>query len=174
MSEALRILLWTSSILMLVATYLFFVLRLAIAVQPYRLKLAREGERLSMSPGLTAFDREYIRFCLDNAYNGALVFSAIFVLPLSGIRLMISRNSKKSATEIDEIEFSRSHHFDQISRLFYCSVIAANPVCALIVAVELVAIVFFGVLCAGNLEFLRRIAASVIASEYAAEKLMHT
>ncbi|MCG5075923.1 hypothetical protein [Paraburkholderia tagetis] len=173
MSEALRILLWTGLVLVLVATYLFFVLRLAIAVQPYRLKLAREGERLSRSPGLTAFDREYIRFCLDNAYSGAIVFSAIFALPLSGFRLMLSRNNKSSDID-NESKLIKSHHLDQVSRLFYCSVIAANPICALIVAIELIAIVFFGVLWAGNLEFLRRIAARIIASEYASEKLMHT
>jgi hypothetical protein len=154
------------------AVYLLLARRLADAVHPMRLKLAREGEALLASGRLRDTDADYVRFCLDNAFNGMVAFWGVLLMPflsawiLAG--LCLPRTAFKTFPDPRVERRARgASAVDPITDLFCRSAFVANPMCGVIVVAQMGIVVAIGVLITGRLRSAKSLSRAVVDAESA-------
>ena len=148
------------------ALYLLLVKRLADAVHPLRLKLARDGERLLASGTLSEPDVDYVHFCLDNAFNGKVAFWGMLLVPLMSISILVDLASARSALPGFAAK-RRASLVDPVTDLFCRSVLAANPICGAMVVAQVAIVVMVGVLVTGQLKSAQSLLRAVVDVESA-------
>jgi hypothetical protein len=148
------------------AVYLMLARRLADAVQPMRLDLAYQGQVLLVTGNLNHADANYVRFCLDNAFNGKVAFRGMFLLPFLGVwklvRLCIAQSGAHAAAPA-----SRSPNVDHVADLFWRSALVANPLCGMIVLAQMTVVIAIGVMISGQLKFVKSLLRAVAEIESA-------
>jgi hypothetical protein len=126
-----------------VCAYALLLRRLAFLAQPARLRMAEHGERL-LASDLPSGRAEQIRFCLDNAFDGWVVFVAALVFPLIAVfgplYLLSKGRMAKAAVGSDERYFAE---------LFAISAFAANPLFGTIAVAEFAILGFLLLLISG-------------------------
>lgn len=134
--------------------YGVFVKRLAIVVQPLRLRLAERGEKY-LAVCKDPKERSLITFYLDNALSPWLAIWTTLLLPIVLIKQLITPVTHKIVKE-DEEECRR------LTALFIISTFAANPVFGFFVAVELIIVAIVVILLSGKITLLLRVAITLI------------
>jgi len=154
---------FVATLVVCAAVYLMLAKRLADAVQPMRLDLAYKGQVLLVTGNLNPADTNYVRFCLDNAFNGKVAFRGMFLLPFLGawklMRLCIARPERQAA------HASRAPCVDHIAELFWRSALVANPLCGMIVVAQMTVVIAIGVLISGQLRFVKSLLRAVVEIE---------
>lgn len=155
---------FVATLVVCAAVYLMLAKRLADAIQPMRLDLAYKGEVLLVTGNLHPADANYVRFCLDNAFNGKVAFRGMFLLPFLGawklMRLCIARPETHAAANA-----SRAPGVDHVADLFWRSALVANPLCGMIVLAQMTVVIAIGVLISGQLRFVKSLLRALVEVE---------
>jgi hypothetical protein len=130
--------------------YCILLNRAAHFVQPLRKRLARRGEHLLSNPYLSKTEEESVRFFLDNAFNGRLMFWGVFLVPIAMPFGFFSR--RDDDRDRPESFFSE---FGAFTNMTFISLFAANPFCGLIVAVEMLLLIIVMMLAGGTVGTLK-------------------
>jgi hypothetical protein len=134
--------------ILLSIAYGFVIRRLAEFMQGYRLRLAQEGEEYIIRCR-TQTERAQIRFYLDNALNPWLmIWTAVLLPSIMAMQLFKPENP--------DFEMTDPGTHNEIACLFLFSALAANPLFALIVLLEIVAVFFPSIVLAGNAALIKR------------------
>ncbi|SEJ07571.1 hypothetical protein [Paraburkholderia diazotrophica] len=154
------------------AVYLLLARRLADAVHPMRLELAREGEALLASGTLRDADADYVRFCLDNAFNGSVAFQGMLLMPFLSAWILAGLCSRRRTFRtIPQPRVERrargTSPVDPITDLFCRSAFAANPLCGVIVVAQMGIVAAIGVLITGQLRSAKSLSRAVVDAESA-------
>ena len=128
--------------------YGFILRRLAEFLQAYRLRLAEKGEEYIIRCR-TETERGQIRFYLDNALDPRLMMWTAIILP-------VTMASQLFKPENPYFEITDSGAHNEIACLFLFSVLAANPLFAVIVILEIIAVFLPSILVAGNAAMIKR------------------
>jgi hypothetical protein len=164
--DYLSVLRLCATLAVVAALYLLLVKRLADAVHPLRLKLARDGERLLASGTLSQQDADYVHFCLDNAFNGKVAFWGMFLVPLMSVSTLIDLASVRGNRH-GLAPQRRASPVDPVTDLFCRSVLAANPICGAMVVGLIAMVVMIGVLVTGQLKSAQSLLRAVVDAESA-------
>ena len=115
-----------------VVGYLLLCRRLADMAQPIRLKIAETGERL-LASSINDRRKSQVRFYLDNAFSGLIMPIVTLLLPLCCLVAfceIITKQQHKAMHMGDDEQ--------KLSGFFVISTAAANPIFALLVAIEVI------------------------------------
>jgi hypothetical protein len=137
-----KTLLW---ILLGFGAYAVLLRRMAMAVQPVRLRLAEEGEALLAEGRLSPQDENDVVLFLDNAFNG---WMPVFLMVLMPAAIFLLAKGSPAAEECPP-----NPAVSKLSGMFAISIFAANPLMGTAAVIEfillaLIAIVFTGSLAA--------------------------
>jgi len=127
-----------------VVIYALILRRMAFVVQPVRLKMAELGEHI-LSSDLPAARADQIRFYLDNAFNGWVMFFVALVLPLVAVFMPFYMMAKRQTQELHQ----QNSDEQRVAELFGISAFAANPLFGAVVAVEFAVLGFLLLLFVG-------------------------
>lgn len=132
--------------------YGLFVKRLAVVVQPLRLRLAERGEKY-LAVCKDPRERALVRFCLDHAFSPWVCIATSVTLPIAFITQIF--RPTEVIKKIDEDENRR------IAALFALSVFSANPFFGAIIVLEVAIAITLMVIIKGQINALFRAATSL-------------
>jgi hypothetical protein len=162
MTDLSHLFLFLSVLTFCFTLYVLLLRRLAEIVQPFRLKMAEDGETL-LASGLSERDEFQVRYYLDNAFSAKPMAAAAFMLPFfvlcDLVRSALGRPPPRISLATSRLSF-----------LFTLSAFAANPLFGIIVLVE---VFYMGsvVILVADPSILLRAAAALLRAE--AKPCMH-
>jgi hypothetical protein len=121
--------------------YLIVLRRLADIVQPYRLQLAELGEKI-LAEAPSDARRDQARFYLDNAFSGWVAPGVAMALPVVAVLAPFFSGRFRQ----DDVPTRDDR---TLMLLFSLSVVAANPLFGMIMAVEALFVALFVVVISG-------------------------
>ena len=167
MNEPLKMVFEGFSLLVLaMCAYSFVLRRMADVVQPFRTKLARQGEKL-LAKANTDIDKNQIKFYLDHAFCGWIAPLAVIIFPVSALIYVLMSFSKSGRARVFDADLRESD--GGLAFLFAISIFAANPLFGLLLAAEIISFGAIVVLAIGPSALL-----SVVSTSLKVEVMPHS
>lgn len=108
---------------------------LAGRLQPMRVRMLKLGDKLLNSPSTTAAQKDLVQSMIDDAFSSKFMFSASLILPVYTLARAVFRFQAPSPFR--DIPQSVATQLDQFQGYHLRATAAANPICAIILALEL-------------------------------------
>jgi hypothetical protein len=126
---------------MVAALYLVLANRLIALVHPARMELADLGAYL-LDSDISEEAKKYIKYSMNNAYNGWRAWSFVFLVPVAVAHFVIlaarGRAPKRPHTCPEDLR----SEYDRFMSLSFWSVISSSPLAAALVLTQLVVYLF--------------------------------
>jgi len=150
--------------------YIYLLNRLAVFVQPIRLKLAREGSDLLRGGGLSQKDMPVVVFYLSKAYDATPVFWGVILFPVGALLAFIKAVKTRFQGKVLP---KGNSSMERMAFLFSVSILAANPFLGAILLLEFLAFAIFIIITTAQLDVFRLALGSIARFEMHIPKPLH-